>query len=199
MKRNVRLLGLGLVLAATAALRGGAQGRIQSPTPAELRHLIIEDSLTPAKAQLRDFVAQLRDTLNSVQALHASITRNLATGVTSVVLSNARQLGKRCRVGAMMSELTTHRVASMRTSDPRGDQALAAYRAALTTLGDELKTCQHSDSVVISAATPDQRRIEQVATAARDAVTRYDVVRDALLKLLSIELPIKGTIGARRN
>jgi hypothetical protein len=191
VNRNIRSIGLGLVIATSVASRSGAQ---QS-----LRDMIIWDSLTPAKAQLRDFVAQLRDTLNTVQALHASITRNLATGVTSVVLSNGRMLGKRCRASAAMSELTTNRVAPMKTSDPRGDQVLAAFRAGLAALTEELKTCQHDDSVTMAASTPDQKRIEQVATVARDAVARYDVIRDALMKLLNIDLPIQGTMQPHRN
>lgn len=199
MNRNVRSFSLGLVIAASLVSRSDAQGRAQSPSPAALRDVIIEDSLTPAKAQLRDFVAELRDTLNTVQALHASITRNLATGVTSVVLSNGRELGKRCRVSGAMAELTTKRVAAMYTSDPRGDQAMNAYRAGVAALMEDLRTCQRDDSLTMAAAAPDQKRIERVAAAARDAVTRYDAVRDGLMKLLNIDLPIKGTINPRRN
>jgi hypothetical protein len=156
--------------------------------------LISEDSLTPAKAQLRDFVAELRDTLVRVQALHSSITRNLATGMTSVVVSNGYELRKRCRVGAAMAALTTDRVASMHTSDPRGDQALNAYRAGLTGLMEDLKTCQRDDSVTMAAAKPSQQNIEEVAAAAAAAVTRYDAIRDGLMTLLGINLPIKGKI-----
>jgi hypothetical protein len=198
VNRSARFFRLGLVLAASFAVRGSAQTpRPQSPTPAQMRDIIIEDSLTPAKMQLRNFVTQLRDTLNSVQALHASITRNLASGVTSVVLSNGRELGKRCRVGGFEADLTSKRVATMYTSDPRGDQALNSYRAGLTALIDDFKTCQHDDSIAMAAATPDPKRIEQVSAAASDAVTRYDSVRDALLKLLNITLPFKGTFGTR--
>ena len=200
MNRSIRLFGLALVTITTVASRSEAQGRrVESPSAAALRDLVVEDSLTPAKAQLRDVVAQLRDTLTTVQALHASIARNMATGVSSVVLSNGRELGKRCRVAAAMAELTTERIAPLKTSAPRGDQALNAYRASLTALTRDLWVCQRDDSVTMAAAHPDQKRIEHVAVAARAAVTRYDVIRDALLKLLDINLPIKGTINPRAN
>lgn len=199
MNRNIRSIGLGLFIAASCAVRSDAQGRAQARWPAALRDMIIEDSLTPAKAQLRDVVAQLRDTLNTVQALHARITRNMASGVTSVVLSDGHELGKRCRVGAATADLTAKRVATMYTNDPHGDQALSAYRAGLTALLEDLKTCQRDDSLTMAASAPDQKRIEKVASAARDAVTRYDAIRDALMKLLSINLPVKGTINPQGN
>lgn len=194
MNRNIRSVGLGLIIAASLASRGDAQGRIKTATAEEMRDLIIEDSLTPAKSQLRDYVAQLRDTLISVPALRASISRNRATGVTSVVLSNGRELGKRCRVSEAMAVMTIERVAAMKTSDPRGDQALNGYRSGLATLTEDMKTCVRDDSLTMVAASPDQGRIEQIAAAASDAVMRYDSIRDALMRLLNITLPIKGTI-----
>ena len=193
MKRNVRWICLGVALAAGVVSRGSAQnGRPTSPTPAQLRGMIIQDSLTPAKMELRDVVAKLRDTLISVQALHSSIMRNLASGGAAVVISNGRELGKRCRVGEATADLTVKRISAMYTNEPKGDQALNGYRAGLNGLIDELRTCQRDDSATMAAKAPDPRRIEQVATAARDAVARYDVVRDALMKLLSIDLPISG-------
>jgi hypothetical protein len=194
---NIRSTVVALIAAALSVSHGVAQTRTQAPTPAQLRDMIIEDSLTPAKAQLRNFVAELRDTLNAVPALHASITRNLASGTTSVVLSDGRQLGKRCRLGGAFADLTIKRIAVMHTNDPGGDQALNAYRSSLTTLIDDFRVCVHDDSTTMAAATPDPKRIESVAAAARDAVTRYDAVRDAFLRLLQITLPIRSSAHPR--
>lgn len=174
-----------------------AQRPARPPTSMDLHELIPEDSLTPAKSRLRDDVARLRDTLSTIRALHARITRNLSTGTGSVVLSDGRELGKRCHAGAAMAGVTATRVAGLRTSTPNGDQALNAYRAGLAALGDDLEACQRDDSLVMAAHQPDQQRIEVVAAAARDAISRYDLLRDALLKLLEIDLPIQGTIGRR--
>lgn len=197
MNRNFRSLGLGVVMLAWLAGRGAAQAQAHIATPEQIRDMIAVDSLTPAKKQLRDFVAELRDTLVSVQALHASISRNLASGVTSVVRSDGHQLGRRCHVGGAAADLTVKRVATMYTNDPVGDQALNTYRSGLAELITGLRACQHDDSLVMAAATPDPQRIEAVAAAARQAVDRYDGIRDGLLKLLGIRLPIKRGIGAR--
>jgi hypothetical protein len=188
-----------LFLGVALASRGSAQTRPTSPTAAQLRGMIIEDSLTPAKKQLRDFVAELRDTLFTVQAIHARVVRNLATGVTSVVLSDGHALGKRCRVSGAEVDRTLKRVAGMYTSDSTGGQALSVYRAGLAALMEDMGTCQHDDSVMMSASSPDPKRVGEVAAAAADAVTRYDGIRDGLMKLLNIKLPVKGTIGVRGN
>jgi hypothetical protein len=188
MNWNIRSLGLGLILVASFAARSGAQ------TGTEIRDRIVFDSLSPQKMQLRDIVAELRDTLVTVPALQDRIARNIATGVHSVVVSNGRELGKRCRISAAMADLTAKRVAPLYTNNPQGDQALNGYRASLTSLIEDLRTCERDDSLTMSVPSPDPNRIAQVSVAARDAVTRYDAVRDALLRLMNIELPIKGKI-----
>jgi hypothetical protein len=190
IKRNVRQFGLALLLVAAFAARGSAQAGHGT----DIRDQIVIDSLNPRKMQLRDIVAQLRDTLITVPALQDRIARNMATGVNSVVISNGRELGKRCRIGAAMADLTAKRVAPLYTNNPQGDQALNGYRASLTSLIGDLKVCERDDSLTMVVASPDPKRIAQVAATARDAVARYDAVRDALLKLLGIDLPIKGTI-----
>ena len=201
MTRTRRTFGHTLALfavtvATVSAQTTGGVTPAQMRTAAQLRNMIIEDSLTPAKKQLRDFVAELRDSLNYVQAIRSSIDRNLTTGTNSVVVSNARVLGKRCRMAMGMADLTGKRVATMYANDPRGDQALNAYRAGLTALMDDMQGCQRDDSLVITAAKPDGKRIKEVASAADDAINRYDMIRDGLLKLLNIDLPIAGKIHA---
>ncbi len=193
IKWNVSRFGTALILAAVCAARGSAQAGHGT----EIRDQIVIDSLNPQKMQLRDIVAQLRDTLITVPALQNRIAQYLATGVNSVVISSGRELGKRCRVGTAMADLTIKRVAPLYTNNPQGDQALNGYRAGLASLAEDLKACERDDSLTMSAASPDPKRIAQVAGSARDAVARYDAVRDALLRLLNIELPIKGTVYNR--
>jgi hypothetical protein len=93
-----------------------------------------------------------------------------------------------------MIELTEQRVSVMKTSDVRGEQALASFRNSLVALDENLRLCQTDDSAVMASAPPDQKRIQQIAAAARDAIVQYDQVRDGLLKLLDINLPVKGYI-----
>lgn len=188
------LVSIALIACSRPAL---AQRAARAPTSMGLRELIPEDSLTPVKSRLRDDITRLRDTLSAVRALHARISRNLATRTRSVVLSDGRELGKRCHAGAAIAILTSDRVANLRTSDPTGDQALNAYRGGLAALTADLDTCQRDAGAVMATAAPDQEHIEQVAAAASAAIARYDLLRDALLKLLEIELPIQGTIGRR--
>lgn len=164
-----------------------------------VRDILIVDSLSPAKTQLRDFVAELRDTLNLVESIHARIVRASASGMNSVVQSSGHQLGRSCRSSTAMIELTQQRVAAMKTSDVRGEQALASFRAGLATLDDDLRLCQTDDSTAMAASHPDQKRIQQVAAAARDAIVQYDRVRDGLLRLLDINLPVKGYIPPPRH
>jgi len=108
-------------------------------------------------------------------------------------------LRRSCRASTAMIELTQQRVSAMKTSDVRGEQALASFRAGLAALDDDLRLCQTDDSAVMAATRPDQQRIQQVATAARDAIVRYDQVRDGLLRLLDINLPVKGYIPPPRH
>lgn len=181
-----------LLLFGTAPL---ARAAAQQPTAGStIRDMIIEDSLTPAKTQLRDYIAQLRDTLEFVGAVHARLARARASGMTAVFLSQGQQLAKRCESGAAMIELTLKRMEQMHTSDPRGDQSLQAYRAGLGDLQEELRQCAHFDSLTLVTKPVDQPKLENIATAASESIQRYDQVRDALLKLLGISLPIEGKI-----
>lgn len=175
-----------LVIAAALASRSTAQ--------ASIRDILIVDSLSPVKMQLRDYVAELRDTLTVVESIHARIIRANASGMNSVVQSSARQLGKSCHTGATFVETTQQRVRVMKTSDLRGEQALASFRAGLATLGDRLRLCQQEDSAVMAGASPDQKRIQQVSAAATGAIEQFDQVRDALLNLLGIDLPVKSYV-----
>ena len=175
-----------MVLAAAVVSRSTAQSSISD--------ILIVDSLTPAKMQLRDYVAQLRDTLTMVESIRARITRANASGMNSVVLSSGRQLGRSCHASVTMIETTEQRVGMMKTSDVRGDQALASFRAGLATLADNMRLCQRDDSAMMVSASPDRKRIQQVATAARDAIMQYDQVRDALLRLLGINLPVNSYV-----
>jgi hypothetical protein len=189
--RHTRIIGVFLVVAAAWAPRASAQRSV--------RDILIVDSLSPAKTQLRDFVAELRDTLNLVESIHARIVRASASGMSSVVQSGGHQLGRSCRTSTAMIEVTQQRVSAMKTSDVRGEQALASFRAGLATLDADLRLCQTDDSAVMAAPRPDQKRIQQVAAAARDAIVQYDRVRDGLLTLLDINLPVKGNIPPPRH
>jgi len=191
MMSRTRIAGILLIAIAACTSRASAQRSV--------RDILIVDSLSPAKTQLRDFVAELRDTLNLVESIHARIVRANASGMGSVVQSSGHQLRRSCRASTAMIELTQQRVSAMKTSDVRGEQALASFRAGLAALDDDLRLCQTDDSAVMAATRPDQQRIQQVATAARDAIVRYDQVRDGLLRLLDINLPVKGYIPPPRH
>lgn len=173
----------------------GSQAGAQS----SIRNMIIVDSLSPVKMQLRDYVAELRDTLNVVESINARIIRANASGMKSVVKSSGRQLGRSCHAANAMIGMTQQRVSVMVTSDVRGEQALASYRLGLTTLADYLQICEKSDSAVMAAPSPDVKQLLQVAAAANDAIAQYDQIRDGLLKLLDITLPVKGYVPPPRH
>ena len=176
----------------TLTWQAGAQG--QPVSGSRVRDLIIEDSLTPTKMSLRGFVADLRDSLVKVEALQARLVRSRAANMTSVVVSQGRELARNCTNGAAMVTLTTKRIEPMNTQNEQGDLALHAYRSALATLGEDLRRCAHGDSLTMAVAPLDQTKLESIATAARESISQYDVVRDGLMKLLGITLPIKGDI-----
>ena len=75
--------------------------RRQLSAQRSVRDILIVDSLSPAKTQLRDYVAELRDTLDIVESIHAQHrSRAMRSGMSSVVQSSGHQLGRRCRTGA---------------------------------------------------------------------------------------------------
>ena len=180
------------VVGATIASQAGAQ--VQPKAGSRVRDLIIEDSLTPAKLQLRDYVSALRDSLVRVESVQARLVRARAAKMTSVVVSQGRELARNCTKGAAMVALTTKRIEPMNTQNEQGDLALHAYRSALATLGEDLRRCAHGDSLTMASAPLDQGQLENIATAARASISQYDVVRDGLMKLLGITLPIRGDI-----
>lgn len=186
-----RIVGMLLVITAALASKAVAQRSVHD--------ILIVDSLSPAKTQLRDYVAELRDTLNIVESIHARIVRANRSGMSSVVQSSGHQLGRSCRTGGAMIEVTQQRISAMKTRDVRGEQALASFRASLATLDDNLRVCQADDSAVMAALPPDQKRIQEVAAAARDAIVQYDQVRDGLLTLLNINLPVRAYIPPPRH
>ena len=181
---------LAVVGMTTVALQ--VRGQVQPTSGTKIRDLLIEDSLTPAKMQLRNVVADLRDSLVKVESVQSRLERNAK--MTSVLPSLGRELGRNCANGAMMVTRTTKYIEPMNTQNEQGDLALHAYRSALATLGEDLRRCAHADSLVMAAPSLDQEKLATIATAARAAVSQYDVVRDGLMKLLGITLPIKGTI-----
>ena len=185
--------------AAVAALFLGTVLAASAQAQSSIRNMLIVDSLSPVKMQLRDDVAQLRDTLNLVEAIHARIVRANASGMTAVARSGGHQLRRACRQGEVMIDTTQHRVSVMVTSDVRGEQALASFRAGLITLSDNMRLCQLNDSTVMAAKAPDLQRLQQVAASARDAIAEYDLIRDGLLKLLDITLPVKGYVPIPRH
>lgn len=189
---NAVRLSAALFVAALAPL---GQLEAQQPTAGNaMRDMIIEDSLTPAKMQLRDYLTALRDTLTYIGSVQDRIARARAAKMDAVVRSQGWELSRRCLGGVRMLDVTTRRLAPMRTSDPRGDQALESYRAGMATLREDLAECAHFDSLALKEHVIDQEKVEHIATAASDAVLRYEEVRDALLKLLGISLPVRGNI-----
>ena len=195
MNQLIRRFGWFALMATALASRSAAQ--VQPTAGSRIRDLIIEDSLTPAKTQLRDFVTQLRDSLNRVESAHARLLRARQAKMRSVVISTGRELARNCINGADAVDLTTERLARISTSAPSGDHALQSFRIALSTLSEDLRLCAHFDSLTMAAKPLDQEKLENIATAARDAIARYDVIRDGLLKLLGITLPIKGDVRRR--
>ena len=183
-----------LLVVAGVAIASQAGAQTQQAAGSRIRDLIIEDSLTPAKMQLRNFVADLRDSLVRVESVQARLVRARASKMNSVVVSQGRDLARNCSNGAAMVTVMTQRIEPMNTQSEQGDQALHAYRSALSSLHDDLRLCAHFDSLTMAATPLNSERLENIATAARDAIARYDIVRDGLMKLLGITLPINGTI-----
>ena len=192
MNQSIRATTLFALIAFVLVGHVAAQGQPRSGSA--VRDMIIEDSLTPAKAQLRNYVAELRDSLNRVESVQALLQRARASKMQSVVISQGRQLARNCLTGVTMTDLTADRIAPMNTPDQTGDQALHGYRSALSVLREELRLCAHFDSLTMAAVPLDQEKLENIATAAREAIGRYDLIRDALMKLLDITLPIQGKI-----
>jgi len=196
VKQIMQRLGLLVFLAATVAAQANAQtAKTVAPRDgAKLRDLIVEDSLTEGKRLLRDYVAELRDTLVIVESVQNRIVKNRAASSTTVVMSQGRELGRTCLNAASMIERTSARIAPMGTPNPQGDQAIHAYRTALETLRDDMRACAHFDSLTMAAKPVDTQKLENIATAARDAISRYDLIRDGVMRLFEITLPIKGKI-----
>lgn len=165
---------------------------------ADVRSIMIEDSLPPAKRELRDEVTQLRDTLTRVSALDARISRSEASGMNAVVTSSAHQLLKACRSSAVQTSRTLDRLGILQTNDPRGDNALSTYRGALGDLLNDMRACQQQDSLALGAKSLDVRRVQDISAAAAAAIFRHDQVRDALLGMLGIRMPVKGYIPRAR-
>ena len=179
-------------LAALLALAIAAGARLPAQTP--LGGSLVGDSLTPTKAHFRDAVSELRDTLTRVQATTALIGRAHRSGMSSVVASQARELQRRCRSGAAMTGTTKSRIANLRTSADEGNRALTSYRTALDDLDSSLVACARDDSLALGATQLDADHVEEIGAAATAAIDRYDRVRDALLGLLEIRLPVAGAI-----
>jgi len=172
-----------------------AAAQAQAPrTGADIRNMIIEDSLTPAKAQLRNYVAELRDSLVKIESAQENIARARKGKMPTVVLSQGRQLGKYCAMGVSMVDLTTERISPMGTPDPRGDQALHGYRSGLNVLREDLRICAHIDSVTLATQPVNQDKLETIATAVVGAIRQYDQIRDGMIKVFDISLPIHGDI-----
>ncbi len=90
MNQKLKRLGfvaLGMVLLASVA---SAQTDVKAGN--RLGNLLIEDSLTPAKAQLRNYVAELRDSLVFVESVQSRLARARAAKSTAVVVSQGREL-----------------------------------------------------------------------------------------------------------
>ncbi len=195
MNAFIRYCAVLAVAAVTLVSQAGAQG--QPVSGSKVRDLIIEDSLTPTKMSLRGYVADLRDSLVKVESNQSLLAKAIRANMTSVVVSQGRELARNCSKGAVMVALTTKRIEPMNTQNEQGDLALHAFRSALSTLGEDLRRCAHGDSLTMAAAPLDQVKLENIATAARESISQYDVVRDGLMKLLGITLPIKGDIWRR--
>ena len=190
---------LAVIILGTAPAAARAQNMAkQAAAGADVRGIMIEDSLPPAKKQLRDLLTVLRDTLNRVSSMDSRISRARASGMTSVVASNARQLEKACVAAVAQVRRTTDKLAGMETRDERGDNALSAYRGGLADLLSDLVTCQHDDSLMLAAPKFDGARAESVSSAAAHAVELHDQIRDALLRMLGVRLPVSGYIPAPR-
>lgn len=177
---------LGMISAA-CAVRANAQS---SP----VRSMMVEDSLSAAKIELRDYVARLSDSLTTIKAIQPRLSRARATHMDAVVISLGRDLGRKCNSSDGLVRWTANAVGYMRTNDPHGDQALAGYIASLNELSTDLLTCHHDDSVVMAARPVEPARITQLSDSVTAAIDRYNGTRDALLRLLGIQLPAKGTI-----
>jgi hypothetical protein len=165
---------------------------------ADVRGIMVEDSLPPAKRQLRDELTLLRDTLTRVSALDARISRSEASGMSAVVMSSARQLWTACRSGAGTANRTLDQLSNLQTNDPRGDNALSTYRGALGDLLSDMRSCQQQDSIALGAKPIDARRVQDISAAAAAAILRHDQVRDALVGMLGIRMPVKGYIPRAR-
>jgi transposase len=196
VKKFTLCSGLMMAFAITSASTAAAQAG-QPQSGSRINDLIIYDSLTPAKKQMRDFVAELRDSLVRIESVRSRIEKNRKSNTTSVIISQGRELARTCTSGASMLGLTAKRLEPMVTQDPQGDQAMHAYRSALSTLQEELRQCAHFDSLTMATKPLDGQKLENISIAASDAIARHDLIRDGLIKLLGITLPLKGSVGHR--
>lgn len=167
---------------------GAASLSAQSPTG----DIIRQDSLTAEKKALRDETTALRDTLDLLASIHARIVRAQASRMTAVTTSAGRQLPRACHAGAIGADRNARLIASMHTSAPAGDQALVQYHQALDTLAFNLRACQRDDSTLMALPAPDGQKIEALSAGAVNAIRRYELERDRLLKTLEISLPVRG-------
>jgi hypothetical protein len=175
------------VIAAACVTRADAQS-------SSVRSMMVEDSLSAAKVELRDYVARLSDSLTAIKSIQPRMARARASHMDGVVTSLGRDLGRKCMSSGGLTRWTANAVGYMRTNNPHGDQALAVYIASLNELSADLVACHHDDSAAMAARPVEPTRISQVADSVTSAIDRYNGMRDALLRLLGIDLPAKGTM-----
>ncbi len=177
-----------------SVLAAGVTVRAHAQSSASVRSIMVEDSLSAAKVELRDYVARLNDSLTAIKSMQPRLARARATHMDAVAQSLGRDLGRKCASGDALTRWTANTVGYMRTNNPHGDQALAVYIGSLNELSKSLIACHHDDSVTMAGRPIETARIDEIADSAAVAIDRYNGVRDALLRLLGIELPAKGTI-----
>lgn len=202
MKAGWMIVGALLVAAPLAAQQGAAEV-VKKMTPEERAlaqrkltnqtSVLYDENLDPVKQELRTTMLTVRDTLMIVQTESSRLQR---ASSPTVATATARRLRLACQAASRSMVAAQPKVAGLRTSAKIGDDALAAYRSAMTTTAQSLQGCDKElQGLLERSGPPPMERLRAAAAAVEVASDRYEAAADGVLRTLEIPVRPKGVPG----
>ncbi len=167
--------------------RALAQQRLNSASS-----VFFDVRLDSAKAELQVTMKTIRDTLLVAQAEAARLQR---ASSPAMAMASARRLRGACQAAARTIVAAQPKLSSLRTSAKIGDDALAVYRASLTSTSAGLVTCDKTLASQLAVPMPSLPRLRLSAASVEAAADKYDVAADGVLRTLEIPLRPRGVTG----
>jgi hypothetical protein len=146
-------------------------------------------ALDVPRTQLRNAAFVMRDSISAMLATSALIVRARATNSIGVERSQARLLHGQCAAAQRTSVATLAAIAELHTPDPKGNELLLDYRAALGEVGRKMVECDKALAVASSSPSPSSVRISAAMSEVSAAATRHDRAFEALMHAMEIPVP----------